>query len=120
MASKMYPISDKLSLFLNLENQTKMTIKDVAKLMNSYIRDNGLQGDHANINPDDKLKELLEIEDNTQLTYFNLREHMNKHFIGFDLDEYNKEMEEPNGYFFFTNKAYENAKKEPNGYFKFK
>lgn len=60
-----------------------MARTEVSKEINNYIRTNKLQ-DASNgrkIIPDSKLKTLLNIKDDEELTYFNLQRYMKHHFI---------------------------------------
>jgi hypothetical protein len=76
-------ISDELASFLGKNIGTEMARTEVSKEINSYIQANGLQ-DKSNgrkINPDAKLTELLKINKEDELTYFNLQRFMKHHFI---------------------------------------
>jgi chromatin remodeling complex protein RSC6 len=76
-------ISDELAEFLGKPVGTEMARTDVSRHINSYIRDHNLQ-DQQNgrkINPDAKLRALLKLGENDELTYFNLQKYMNHHFI---------------------------------------
>ena len=76
------PIHGELANFLGIPNGTSMTRMEVTRDINKYIRINGLQ-DKVNgriINPDEKLKALLKLDDNTELTYFNLQKHLSPLF----------------------------------------
>ena len=50
--------------------------------INQYIKDNALQSTENKqiIIPDEKLKNLLKIKENEEVTYFNLQKYMNPHF----------------------------------------
>ncbi len=56
---------------------------DVTKYLIDYIKKENLQNkdNKKQIIPDVKLKKLLVIKDNDELTYFNIQKFMNKHFI---------------------------------------
>jgi len=76
-------ISDELAAFLGKTVGTEMARTDVSKEINAYITSNGLQ-DKANgrkINPDAKLTQLLKLNKEDELTYFNLQRYMKHHFI---------------------------------------
>ena len=76
-------ISNELAEFLGKPVGTEMFRTDVSRLINYYIRDNKLQ-DQQNgriINPDSKLRALLKIGENDELTYFNIQKYMSPHFI---------------------------------------
>jgi hypothetical protein len=76
-------ISNELAKFLGKPLGTEMARTDVSRLINSYIRVNNLQDaqNGRNINPDTKLRALLKIGENDELTYFNLQKYMSPHFI---------------------------------------
>jgi chromatin remodeling complex protein RSC6 len=76
-------ISDELAKFLGKDIGCEMARTDVSKESNAYIRSNGLQ-DKANgrkINADPKLSNLLKLNTEDELTYFNLQRYMKHHFI---------------------------------------
>ena len=76
-------ISNKLSKFLNKDNTIEVARTEVTQHIIKYIQDNKLQNPNnlKQINPDDKLKNLLEITEEDELTFFNIQKYMNKHFI---------------------------------------
>jgi chromatin remodeling complex protein RSC6 len=76
------PISDTLATFLGKEKGIEMARTAVTKEINQYIRANNLQ-DKTNgrkINPDEPLKNLLQLNDTDELTYFNLQKYMTIHY----------------------------------------
>jgi chromatin remodeling complex protein RSC6 len=75
-------ISDQLCEFLGKPAGTKLARTDVSKLINIYIMDNKLQDPQNSrvINPDSKLRSLLNIGKNDELTYFNIQKYMKHHF----------------------------------------
>lgn len=76
-------ISNELAKFLGKPTGTEMLRTDVARHINGYIRSNNLQ-DNVNgriINADEKLRKLLKLRKNDELTYFNINKYMNHHFI---------------------------------------
>jgi len=75
-------ISDQLAMFLGKPAGTKMARTDVSKEINTYISVHGLQDpfNGRRINPDEKLKKLLGVSPNDELTYFNLQKYMGRHF----------------------------------------
>lgn len=77
-------VTNKLCDFMNRPLGTEIARTEVNKYLISYIKENNLQ-DETNktvIIPDNKLKELLDIDDtSTTLTFFTIQKHMNKHFI---------------------------------------
>lgn len=75
-------ISNELAKFLGKPVGTEMARTDVSRHINSYIRVNNL-ADPQNgriINADSKLRKLLRLGKNDQLTYFNLQKYMKHHF----------------------------------------
>jgi hypothetical protein len=75
-------ISDELASFLGKDKGTEMARTDVTREINMYIRSHNLQ-DKENgrkINPDSKLKDLLKLKGDDELTYFNLQRFMSPHF----------------------------------------
>lgn len=75
-------ISDDLAVFLEKESGSEMARTEVTREINKYIRTNNLQ-DPTNgrkINPDVKLRKLLEVPSTEDLTYFNLQKYLSKHF----------------------------------------
>ena len=76
------PISDELAGFLSLPVGSEMARTEVTREINKYIREHSLQNKSNGriINPDEKLLKLLKVEDNVELTYFNLQKYMGPHF----------------------------------------
>ena len=76
------PISDELAGFLSLPVGSEMARTEVTREINKYIREHSLQNKTNGriINPDEKLLKLLKVEDNVELTYFNLQKYMGPHF----------------------------------------
>ena len=75
-------ISNELADFLGKDHGSELARTEVTREINAYIRANKLQ-DPANgrkINPDSKLKKLLSIKAEDELTYFNLQRYMSPHF----------------------------------------
>jgi chromatin remodeling complex protein RSC6 len=80
-------VSNELCEFLNKTEGTEMARTEVTKSVVAYIKENCLHQDSIKkniIKPDDKLKSLLGIGDDNELTYFNLQKYMNKHFTKHD------------------------------------
>ena len=75
-------ISDELCTFLGKPSGTEMARTEVTKSITAYIKEHSLQ--HADnkrrIMPDTALKSLLNVDDSTELTYFNLQKYMKVHF----------------------------------------
>jgi hypothetical protein len=76
-------ISNELAEFLGKAIGTEMARTEVSKEINSYIRAYGLQDGQngRRINPDERLRKLLRLNDGDELTYFNLQKYMKPHFI---------------------------------------
>ena len=75
-------ISDELAAFLGRASGTLMSRTEVSKAINEYIKNNNLQlqSNKQHITPDAKLKALLSIGPDDQLTYFNLQRYLKNHF----------------------------------------
>jgi chromatin remodeling complex protein RSC6 len=76
-------ISDELASFLGKTSGTEMARTEVSKEINAYIHANKLQDkdNGRKIIPDSKLRTLLKIQADDELTYFNLQRFMKHHFI---------------------------------------
>jgi len=76
-------VTNELCNFLNKKEGTEIARTEVTRFLSTYIRLNNLQNKDNKkiILPDEKLKYLLGILDNEELTYFNLQKYMNKHFL---------------------------------------
>jgi len=76
-------ITKELCAFMQLEENSKVARTDVTRTLISYIKEHKLQDptNKKRIVPDEKLKNLLGLENEDELTYFNIQKHMNKHFI---------------------------------------
>jgi upstream activation factor subunit UAF30 len=75
-------ISSELANFLGKPNGTEMARTEVTREINKYIRANKLQ-DKDNgriILADTKLRKLLKLKKDDELTYFNLQRYMSPHF----------------------------------------
>ena len=75
-------ISKELAEFLGKPVGTELARTEVTREINAYIRTHNLQ-DKENgrkINPDSKLKSLLQVKKGEELTYFNLQQYMSRHF----------------------------------------
>ena len=76
-------VSDKLCDFLEKPRGSEVARTEVTQYLISYIKSNGLQNEENKklIKPDVKLNELLELNIDDDLSYFNIQKYMNKHFI---------------------------------------
>ena len=81
--AKPMPISKKLCEFLNRPAGSEMARTEVTQHLISYIKQNNLQNkeNKSFIKPDKKLIELLNIENDDKITYFNIQGFMNQHFL---------------------------------------
>jgi len=79
-------ISNELAEFLGKPFGTEMLRTEVARIINTYIRDHQLQDPQNGkvINPDTKLRALLKLGVNDELTYFNISRYIGSHFIKSD------------------------------------
>lgn len=75
-------ISDDLADFLEKERGTEMSLIDITRAINKYIRENNLQDkeNKRNIYPNDKLSTLLKLNDTDKLTFFNLSRYIIRRF----------------------------------------
>jgi chromatin remodeling complex protein RSC6 len=76
-------ITKELCSFLNKEEGTEIARTEVTRALVAYIKENKLDNIYNGqiIHPDNKLKTLLGLEDNQNLTYFTIQKYMNKHFL---------------------------------------
>jgi chromatin remodeling complex protein RSC6 len=76
-------LSNELAKFLGKPLGTEMLHTDVARLINTYISVNNLQDPQNEriINPDSKLRKLLNVSKNDVITYFNIQRYMRHHFL---------------------------------------
>jgi len=75
-------LSDEICDFMGVARGTSMARTEVTRMINEYIKANNLQDtkDKRTINPDAKLKKILNLSGDDKLTYFNLQKHMKHHF----------------------------------------
>ena len=76
-------ISDDLCLFMNKQIGTQVARTEVTRYIINYIKENSLESKENKkiIVPDEKLRKLLQIKIDEELTYFTIQKFMNKHFI---------------------------------------
>lgn len=76
-------VTKELCDFMNKQEGTEIARTEVTRALVSYIKENKLENSENSkiISPDNKLKELLDIKEDQELTYFNIQKYMNKHFI---------------------------------------
>jgi upstream activation factor subunit UAF30 len=75
-------VTKELCEFMNKTEGTEIARTEVTKALVTYIKENKLENENNSkiIQPDNKLKLLLELEEGQELTYFNIQKYMNKHF----------------------------------------
>ena len=75
-------ISSELATFLGKEKGTEMARTSVTREINAYIREHKLQDpkNGRRILADAKLRKLLKLKKDDELTYFNLQRYMSPHF----------------------------------------
>jgi chromatin remodeling complex protein RSC6 len=68
---------------MNKSEGTEIARTEVTRALVNYIKSNKLENEINNkiITPDLKLKMLLGVEDEQEVTYFNIQKFMNKHFV---------------------------------------
>ena len=76
-------ITKELCSFLNKDEGTEIARTEVTRALVAYIKENKLDNSDNGqiIHPDNKLKTLLGLDDNQNLTYFTIQKYMNKHFV---------------------------------------
>jgi chromatin remodeling complex protein RSC6 len=76
-------VTKELCDFMNENEGTEIARTEVTKFLVAYIKNNKLENEINSkiIKPDNKLKLLLGINDEEELTYFNIQKYMNKHFV---------------------------------------
>jgi chromatin remodeling complex protein RSC6 len=76
-------VTKELCEFMKKEEGTEIARTEVTRALVAYIKEHKLENTENSkiISPDDKLKELLDLTDAEELTYFNIQKYMNKHFI---------------------------------------
>lgn len=76
-------VTKELCEFMNKKEGSEIARTEVTSTLSNYIKTNNLQNKNNKkiILPDEKLKFLLGINDDEELTYFNIQKYMNKHFI---------------------------------------
>jgi len=76
-------ISKDLCDFMGKPGGSQVARTEVTQYIIQYIKQKDLQWEENRkiIKPDKRLKKLLGVEDNEEVTYFNLQKFMNKHFV---------------------------------------
>lgn len=81
--TKPVPLSSPLCEFLGVDAGTELARTDVTKRINAYVKEHELQNPENKkiILPDAKLRSLLYLSDDDELTYFNLQGFMKPHYL---------------------------------------
>lgn len=76
-------LSPEMAAFVKVAPDVKVSRNNVTKAVTTYIKENNLQDspDKRVILPDEKLRALLGVAEDQQLTYFNLQSFLKQHFI---------------------------------------
>jgi len=76
-------VTKELCEFMNRAEGSEIARTEVTRALVSYIKENKLENavNSKIISPDEKLKVLLGLDDDKELTYFNIQKYMNKHFV---------------------------------------
>lgn len=76
-------VTKELCEFMNKEEGSEIARTEVTRALVAYIKENKLENKTNSkiISPDNKLKDLLGLDDSQELTYFNIQKFMNKHFV---------------------------------------
>ncbi len=76
------PLSSELCEFLDIDKNSLKGRNEVTSLINEYIVKNNLRDnkDRRIILPDEKLKNLLKIDESISLSYFNIQKYLKIHF----------------------------------------
>ena len=76
-------ISEDLCDFMGKPDGSQVARTEVTQYIIQYIKQKDLQWEENRkiIKPDERLKKLLGVDDNEEVTYFNLQKFMNKHFV---------------------------------------
>jgi len=73
-------ISPALCAFMGRASGSQESRSNVTKYITTYVKEQNLKNKH-DINPDTKLKALLNLKDSDKLTYFNLQKFLNVHYL---------------------------------------
>lgn len=76
-------VTKELCEFMNKAEGSEIARTEVTRALVAYIKENKLENTTNSkiISPDNKLKVLLGLDDDQELTYFNIQKYMNKHFV---------------------------------------
>lgn len=73
-------ISPQLCAFLGRPSGSQESRSNVTKFVTTYVKEQNLKNKH-DINPDAKLRSLLNVKADEKLTYFNLQKYLNPHYL---------------------------------------
>jgi upstream activation factor subunit UAF30 len=73
-------ISPQLCAFLGRPAGSQESRSNVTKFVTTYVKEQNLKNKH-DINPDAKLRSLLNVKADEKLTYFNLQKYLNPHYL---------------------------------------
>jgi len=81
--TKPAPLSGPMCAFLEVPDGTELPRTEVTRRVNRYVKENDLQNpeNKKQILADEKLRGLLYLKDDDELTYFNLQRYMKVHFL---------------------------------------
>jgi chromatin remodeling complex protein RSC6 len=76
-------LSSELCAFLDVPKGTMLARTDVTRRLNAYIKENNLQveGDKRNIQPDARMKTILNMNEGDKLTFFNMQSYIKHNFL---------------------------------------
>ena len=76
-------VTKELCEFMNKTEGSEIARTEVTRALVAYIKEHKLENETNSkiISPDNTLKNLLGLDDEDELTYFNMQKYMNKHFI---------------------------------------
>jgi chromatin remodeling complex protein RSC6 len=76
-------VTKELCEFMNKAEGSEIARTEVTRTLVAYIKENKLENtiNSKIISPDEKLKNLLGLNDSDELTYFTIQKYMNKHFV---------------------------------------
>jgi chromatin remodeling complex protein RSC6 len=76
-------VTNELCAFMKQTEGAEIARTEVTKALITYVKENKLENETNSqiINPDANLKQLLGLEQDNVLTYFNIQKYMNKHFV---------------------------------------
>jgi len=84
--AKPMKMSAELCKFLGVDRLTEMARTEVTKAITTYVKEHGLQNPNnkRELILDAKLKTIIQPDDDTTVTFFNLQKYMSKHYVKSD------------------------------------